>query len=57
MGTKSGWIRRSLGIVLLALIMRKVFTGYEAMQTVKECKDQVATDYMVSMFWKSDWII
>ncbi|KAI6205044.1 Nucleotid-trans domain-containing protein [Aphelenchoides besseyi] len=39
-------IKHVVGVILLALISRKIFIGHEAMKVVESCKSQVSTSQM-----------
>jgi hypothetical protein len=45
---KDKWFRHTIGIALLALVIRKVLIGREAMRVVGECKAQIDVENMVS---------
>ncbi|KAI6229675.1 Nucleotid-trans domain-containing protein [Aphelenchoides fujianensis] len=45
---KAARIKQALGVLLLALVLRKVWIGHEAMKVVGNCKSQVATHLMLN---------
>lgn len=47
--SKNSWFRHAIGLILLALVVRKVLIGREAMRVVDECQSQIEVFKMVSL--------